>query len=270
MRALIIIILSLYWSFAAFAQYDDPMSIFNYHAIDTTWYQSPNLSVRYTIEITVDDDMVDKMFEIGDSIFNDSINTISKLYIKHKWDYTKYKPIELSTIPIDHLVIDEQHQLIICFSRAMESPYHIVLYNFDGELLYKMQLSILEVAIDMQNYQEFQERFPDHFSYAYEHGQLDTIGGIVYFGQNLDMYFSDDEWDIINKLGERKHSHYFTRMDIGSTWCGTHIGLRKYTNLFSATDPLYDFVVKDSVPVKMILNDAFGKKVYIPLYLEGD
>lgn len=231
------------------------------HSVDTLDFYSRNIQVRYTLSRYKD--LKNRLRKSNNLIFSDSVNNYSKMNIIYDVTYKLEAPKSISTIPINNVIIDDSNELILCLSRVIESPFQLVLYNFKGELLFKKHFYPLEIALDSVSLITFRDSFPDFFHFAHENKEITNIGGTYFIDLNYWFVFSESQRDRLKDLGWVKGSHYFPYL-FPETLGGT-TSLKKFTNFYSRTDPFYEFEIKDSKPVSIILNDEFGGKVKIPI-----
>lgn len=259
----LVILLLLYCIHPATAQIDSAGRRFsewrNYYSMDTSKFNSRKIRVVYTLERT--NNLKDKFFRKGDLIFNDSVNRISKLFIINE----HYQVDSISTIPIDNIIIDDSKELILCLSRAEVSPYHIVLYNFQGELLFKKKISPFELVLDSTDYIQFRDSFPGFFEYAITHKEIMVANNLYYVDLNYWHYLSENQKEKIKQSNWLKTARYFNVFP--ENFDGTlPIELSKYAGFYSQTDPLYEFEISNTGhPIGIVLNDEYHRKVKIPL-----
>ncbi|NVN95003.1 MAG: hypothetical protein HXX18_06940 [Bacteroidetes bacterium] len=202
-----------------------------------------------------------KISNLDDFVFNDSVNKTSLLHIANR-----HTTITIATIPIDDIIIDDSKELILCLSRAIISPYQIVLYNFDGKLLFKKIISPFEIVLDSINYVQFCDSFPAFLQYAINEKQILFEKGLYYIDLGYWKFLSKEEKEKIQSKKWYKQSHYFPNLFPEYINSNSSARLSKYTNFYSLTDPFYEFeMYQPSQPIGIILNDEFGGKVTIPL-----
>lgn len=264
MKINLIILILLKCSVFVFSQkiFLEEHPLYNKHStIDTSEFYSKELTILHTL---VRSDKIDRKFlNKEDSVFNNT-NKISTLFITNRSLIT----IEIPTIPIDHIVIDDTKELIIGLSRAEVSPYNIVIYNFRGELLFKKKILPLELVLDSTNYKKFQRLFPEFFKYATINKQILKIDSLYHVDLGYWHKLPEDKKDSIRSWGWMRISHIFSDLSTDSFDGTPSYKLTKYTNFYSQTDPFYDFEIRDSKIIGIILNDEFGGKVKIPIYID--
>jgi hypothetical protein len=230
-------------------------------SVNTKDFYSKKIQVRYTL--SWDEDVKRRLVKSKNLIFSDSVNNFSKMDIIYDVTYKLEAPKSISTILIDDIIIDDSNELILCLSRKIFSPFQLALYNFKGELLYKKHIHFTEVVLDSISLITFRDSFPDFFHFARENKEITNIGGTYFIDQSYWFVLSESQRDRMWKFGWVKGSHYFPYL-IPEFQCGT-TSLKKFTNFYSRTDPFYEFEIKDSKPVSIILNDEYGGKVKIPI-----
>lgn len=197
----------------------------------------------------------------NEKIFDDSVNTFSKLKI---FSEQENNSIVLSTIPLKHLIIDEKKKIIVGLSDFSRSPYNIVVYDIEGNLLFKRRLTIAEIKLNKEELVFFQSFFSKDYKCLTERMCLYEEDSLFYIGlpcgcpynKEIEQYYSD----------KIQVNHYFKDMSI-STY-NSRYGFKSYSGLFSETEPLYDITMLDSVPILLILNSEHGDKVNIPIVLQ--
>lgn len=198
----------------------------------------------------------------SDEIFCDSFNDFSRLVI-NGYNST----IEIPTIPLTHIYILISKNIIVGLSQYTVSPYNIVLYSMEGKLLYKSKISIFEFKLKKEELKRLVTTYPD-IRYCFEQNRNAFKDGEYYY-----LEFTNC---LINKTGNRDSvlaikevisNHYFPRIAIPTntlTATGKY-RYREYAGFIDNSDPFYDLIMIGTVPYLLILNDADGKKVEIPL-----
>lgn len=224
---------------------------------DTLFFFSNKVSLMYTFHRTIN--LHNKFFNMGDTVFNDSLNIYSKLRITKE----DYKDIWISTIPIDNVIIDDVHELILCLSRTNVSPYHIVLYNFDGEILFKKYISDFHIKLDTASFIQFKDSFPEFYKYAFNHNQISFFDKFYYVDISYMSMLNQNQRDKIKELGWGKYTHNF--------YLESYVGgnpypyyLKKFS-YYSYTDPFYEYIFQNKKLVGIVLNDMYGGKILIPV-----
>lgn len=238
------------------AQVDSKDKIFS---IDTLKFNSRKIKVVYVLKKT--NNLKDKFFNKRDLIFSDSTNNISKMFITNEY----YQVDSISTIPIDNVIIDDTKELILCLSRAEVSPYHILLYDFKGKLLFKKKILPLELKMNSIGYKRFKDSFPNFFKYARENKQITKTDNFYYVDLNYWHSLSENEKERIKTSDWFVISHYFPGL-LSKNFDGTlPFELSKYAYFYSQTDPFYKYELRNGKLVFIILNDEYGVKVKIPI-----
>lgn len=256
------ILLLLHETNIAIAQIDSTGRKFsewrNYFSIDTLSFDSREIRVIYTLERT--NSLKGNFFRKDDLVFDDSVNKVSKLFIIHEHN----KVDSVSTIPIDNIIIDDSKQLILCLSRAEVSPYHIVLYDFHGRLLFRKKISPFELVLDSTDFIKFRTSFNDFYRYAIAHNEIMIVDNLYFIDLNYWHQLTENQKESIKYNNWLKSSRFFDvypeRID-GIL----PIELSKYAGFYSQTDPFYEFEMRDSSVIGIILNDEYGGKVRIPI-----
>ncbi|WP_124636231.1 hypothetical protein [Taibaiella sp. KBW10] len=234
-----------------------------YSSTDSVKYSSNKLEVYHVLHRKMGLDK--KVLFARDGIFADSFNNFSLLYITNK---SSYKSIVVPTIPIDNLIINDSNKLILGLSRAMESQYNIVLYDFAGRLLFKKNISNFELSLDAINFKLFKKLFPDYYSYANKNNQINFDNSRYFVDLDYWQLLSPKDQEIIKSKDWLKFSHDFPNLFKESFGSPPSYALTKYSNFYSLTDPFYEYEMsKSGTPVAIILNDVYGGKVRIPVFI---
>lgn len=265
-----VLLFALNCSYFAQAQSDlgrKPSEEHTYFSIDTLRFRSKKIELLYTLERK--GEMDKKIRDLGDAIFSDNANRIARLYITEGYKNT----ISIPTIPLDNAIIDDSNKLIVGLSRATTSPYKLVLYDFNGRLLFKKSISAFELAMDATDYVQFGKSFPAFLEYAVRENQVLFEHGLYYIDLGYWKFLSGQEKEKIKASSWFKPSHYFPYLftEHLDGWASYEIS--KYTNFYSMTDPFYEFEISESgQPIGIILNDELGNKVKIsiPLTMKGN
>jgi hypothetical protein len=233
---------------------------YTYFSIDTLIFKSKKIELLYTLERK--EDMDKKVRDFGDKIFNSGVNKIARLHLT----LSNGNTIAVPTVPLDNVIIDDSKELIVGLSRAATSPYKIVLYDFNGVLLYKKSILPFELTMDSVNYIQFGRLFPSFLEYAIREKQKLFEGGVYYIDLGYWQFLSGEERGEIKSSSWFKPTHYFPYLFSESIDGSRSYELSKYTNFYSMTDPFYEFQMsKSGDPVGIVLNDEFGGKVKIPI-----
>lgn len=232
----------------------------NITKIDTLKVQSKNYRIIHSHQWSKNIDTgILKSSNIFADIFNDTFNTFSRLIIVTKLGDT----LNIPTIPLKYLIIKEKVGIIIGLSDFVKSPYNIVLYSLDGKLLFKRRLEVGEIKLNKDEMVDFREKFPNNYECLLSHQCLYKEGDFFYIGLPCNCYDYELNMYYSNK-GYIKGNHYFHNMSI-STYNPSN-DFKSYSNLFSKTDPFYDILMLDSIPLLLILNSEDEDKVHIPTF----
>lgn len=231
--------------------------------VDTIYINSPSVTVlHYKQESKEIENKMYSMVE-DDLIFSNSFNHFSKLKIYHG-----SKEIELSTIPLDNIIILENKHLILGISKVALAPYNIVIYSFDGTIIYKMALPTLSIKITLNRMRDLIDVYPEL------RNCIEKDNSILYDGQYCYLSLSNR---IRRVLEARSIESVFNSEEIvGNPYFNFEISTTNKTNAFgykfkrnkggyNATDPFFDLMCVDRVPYLLILNDENGNKVNLPL-----
>lgn len=232
-----------------------------HYSIDTFKFKSPEMEIVYNLERKMG--LKKKILNSGDSIFNAHFNAFSVMHLTLNNKMT----IDIPTIPIDDIIIDDSMGLILCLSRAMVSPYQIVLYDFDGNILYKKILLPFEVVLNTNDYIQFQKLFPSFYKHAKNQDEIHLVDSLYYVDLSYWHKLSKQEQNSIMEKKWFKFSHYFPSLFNESTGSLPSYQLGKYQNFYSRTDPFYEYRLNQDETLKsIILNNEYGSKVEIPVH----
>lgn len=145
-----------------------------YYSVDTLKFESPAMKIVYNLESKMG--LESKVLDFKDSIFSKDFNSFSVMHLN---PYNQ-KTIKVPTIPIDNVVIDDSLGLILCLSRAMVSPYQIVLYDFNGDLLFKKKITSFELQLDSISFMQFKDLIPDFYRYAVNNHEIYKNDNVYY------------------------------------------------------------------------------------------
>lgn len=198
----------------------------------------------------------DKILTGGDKIFDTNFNNFSRLIFR---DYTK--SFDVPTIPLTHVIYLPNFNIIIGLSKFAISPYQIVLYSIEGELLYKGTMSSLELKVTKEKIQSLIAKYRELKKCLYE-------SNIVEDGDSYFIGITPCIIDIVGRDSLRNPkilsaNHYFPLMGHSSSpW---NYRYQKYYNSFLDSDPLDELIMVGSKPYILVLNKEDGSKVCIPL-----
>lgn len=229
--------------------------------IDSFMYSSDRISVLYTLQRIYN--LKNEFLFKEDLVFKDSLNNISKINIINNGRINKINCIA-STIPIDDIIIDDSRKLIICLSLAEVSPYNILIYDFDCNVLFKKSILPLEVVLDSKELDIFKKLFPKYYNYVVKNNQIIKIKNTYYIDLIYWRYLSEYQKGEIKEFGWLKTSHYFPYLFPEQIDGISPYKLSKYQNFYSKTDPFYDFDIVRNLIIGIILNNENGDKIKIP------
>lgn len=233
-----------------------------HYSIDTLKFKSPQIEIIYNLERKMG--LKENVQFAGDSIFNENYNTFSILHIN--FSHTG-KSIVIPTIPVDDVIIDDNKQLILCLSRAMVSPYNVVLYDFNGNLLFKKAITSFELVLSRKDFERFKKDFPAFFNYANTNHEINLKNNMYYIDLSYWLKLTNKDQDQIKERKWLKFSQYFPSLFSESTAHLPSYMLKNYQNFYSQTDPFYEYKFnRDGTLKTIILNNEYGGKVEIPVY----
>jgi hypothetical protein len=227
---------------------------------DTITFKSYSITVRYLMAKNID--ICYKLFNMGDSIFSVK-NTFSKLVIS---DFSSGLTIkEVSTIPIDKVIIDEKNKLILVLTNIASSPYKIILYNLKGEILYRKNFEEYGIALDTNQLNSFINLLPNVYFKATELNLVEKQDSLIIISNRIYQYLDPKERKIIFSNNWHRNNCLFPNM--GGSICKhpNKNNCYEIEGMYSQTDPFYEFIFKESsdFPTSIILNDIKGNKVRI-------
>jgi len=234
---------------------------YNHYSIDTLKFKSPKIEIIYNLERKMG--LKENVQFSGDSIFNDNYNTFSILHIIIS--HTR-KTIVIPTIPVDDVIIDDNKQLILCLSRAMVSPYNVIIYDFNGNLLFKKAITSFVLVASRKDFERFIKDFPTFYKYANNNHEINFRNSMYYIDLSYWLKLSDEDKELIKERKWLKFSQYFPSLSSESTAHLPSYILKNYQNFYSQTDPFYEYKLnKDGTLKSIVLNNEYGGKVEIPV-----
>lgn len=229
---------------------------------DTVKAKSKNYSIFHYHQVSKDIFLNHLYTCKNDEIFVDTLNNYSRLIFTH----IQGEKFNIPTVPLTHLILLENKKLILGLSSYSISPYHIVIYNFEGKLLYKSTMRIFEIKFNKKELEEFIITYPRVIKCFELHNNAFKIG---------DDYFLEMSTCILNTIGRdsflqkvkvtnnRYFPHIFTPNK--SRYSHGYYQYLEYYNFFNVSDPLYDIITIDSIPYLLIINDTNMNRIHIPL-----
>jgi hypothetical protein len=259
-RSVSIVTFLLLFPFLVEAQGNSATGVF----IDTLTAFSESCSVYHYHERS--SDRAKQMFSMNDDdIFDSSINNFSTIKILQ----SGFDPIEVHTIPLDNIIILEDKKLIIGLTKIEVSPFKIVIYKFDGHLIYKGNLGVSVIRINYPKLKQLTQRFPSLIA------SFKASGNVIKQDSLFSVELTPSAKKILGSDFMRKYllenwifSGYLSFHIATNCWggdyyhrlLGGYMGSSPYNNLISIGD----------VPFILILNDVQGGKSYIPLVSNCD
>lgn len=233
--------------------------------IDTIAVYSENCKVEHYRERSYEKGQ--QMLSMHDSdIFNGAINDFSKLVILQ----VGYDPVEVSTIPMDNIVLLDSPKLVIGLTKVKTAPYKIVIYKYNGELVYKGNLGVDMIKINHKKLKEITQKFPELVRAFKESGNVIKQDG---------FYYVELSNDVRHILGSGFYTKYFSEewLYIGS-YLPFHIALsssspyhyRRLEGGYLGASPYNDLIIVNRLPFVLVLNNVEGSKSYIPLVSNCD
>lgn len=200
-------------------------------------------------------------------IFNDTVNDFSKLIISQMGGY---EPIVVSTIPLDNIVVLDSAELIIGLTKITTAPYKVVVYKFNGDLVYKGSLGIDMIKISRRKLRSITQKFPELIASFKENGNVVKRDSLYYIeltpktkqvlGTEFRSTYFSDEWLFLG---------LYLPFQIATSWSDGY-QYHRYKGGYLSSSPYNDLVVVNGVPFVLILNDVEGNKSYVPLVSNCD
>ncbi len=201
-----------------------------------------------------------------DEIFTDSYNNFSRLILKGL-----YHTFDVPTIPLTHVYILENKKLIVGLSQFVVSPYHIVLYSMDGDLLYKSQMTLFELKIKKEEIINLLQKYPS-IKDCFENNNAFKDSSYYYVELN-NCLVKTIGVDSLLKMKSLVPNNFFPFLSSSTSIPYDELGrykYKRYNNFFDLADPLDDIIFVHSLPYLLVLNDSNGNKIYIPLVSNCD
>ncbi len=204
-----------------------------------------------------------KIDSVTDSIFLDSYNQFSRLLF-----FRQQKLVfDVPTIPLSNVVYLKDRGVIIGLSNIQLSPYHIVIYDTSGVLLYKGVLGALMLKMNISDVEHAITLFPDLYSALFKF-MVFKDAGFYYIPLAKDIYKKVGWTNFLGKL-EGKYIANPLVPDMGPV--NPSFGrYAYYIGPFSKTDPIIDLIKVGSVPYVLILRGEKGETVNLPLISNCD
>lgn len=228
---------------------------------DSIQTQSRNYKILHYHQVSKECLENEFIFGTGENLFIDSLNKHSRLILKGL-----YNSFDVPTIPLTHIFILENKNLILGLNPYVGSPYNIVLYSLEGILLYKAKISIFTIKMKKEEIKTLVKHYPEILPCIQNQNNILKID---------DYYYLEPSNCIINIIGrgnllkELKFIDNIFFPNIGSsTISNTATGKYKYSeyyNVYDIGNPLYDIIMIGAIPYLLILNAEDGSKVNIPL-----
>lgn len=233
---------------------------------DTIIVNSEHYRLLHYHEVSKDIEINKLYSSHSDEIFTDTFNKFSRLVFKDR-----DKSFDIPTVPLTHLYILANKKLILGLASFTRLPYNIVLYSFNGDILYKGQINFRELKLTREQIKKMIKKYPD-FKTCLEHKPNVFKQGEEYHIEITRCISNTVSVDTLVSLGLISGNSYFKRVSIGThqTYKDGKYNYQQYTTCFDKSDPLYDLIMIGNVPYLLILNETNGNKIYIPLVSNCD
>lgn len=222
-------------------------------------YHSMMIDVTYQLNLS--ENIGNVLYELEDSVFNRESNKISTLMIEDNYDNC----VILATVPISDIIIKDEYKIVICLSRIQLSRYHIIIYDFDGNCLYKKRILPLEIKIPNESVLEFCNQFYELYQYAIKNDQVVKTDSCIYVDMGYWRHLSEKEKDSLRNTEWIKPSHLFPNIGPRSMYQSGGRMLGEYGGFYSMTDPFYEIEESNDSLLNIVLNDEYGGRVSLPL-----
>lgn len=222
---------------------------------DTIFLKGPDYTLMH-FHIISDDIEKKILHDRKDSVFSDEFNRFSRL-VFHSLTHS----FDVPTIPLTNIIYLKEKGIIIGFSKITISPFQVVIYSEDGELVFKRALGPFVVILSKSQMSDLAKNFPILLSCML---QMPII-------KKDNTYQLEISPCLLNAIGPDslikrygiKASPYFPLMSHPTDQ--PNYSSDRYYNFFSDSDPLYDLIMIGSIPYLLILNSEAGEKINIPL-----
>lgn len=228
---------------------------------DTLYAKSENIYVFHThIESDSIKNLIQNLKQ-DDFIFNDTFNTFSKL----SFFKTNSQPVELSTIPLEKIIILEDKNLVIGLSKVEISPYKIVIYNFEGQLIAKSQNNPFVLKLSMNRINSIKKTNSILFN-CLKNEEIVLKKDTFYYYPLSNC--------ILNNMEKGSISNFFSNEELVPDQVipfrivlknSDGIKFRRLYGFYHETDPFHDLVSVMGIPYILVLNSEKGERIYIPL-----
>lgn len=228
---------------------------------DTIRAESENVTVYYTrLESDSIENIIQNIKNV-EQIFDSTFNHFSRLVISRPSE----RPMTLSTIPLERIIILEKQGFIIGLSKIEASPYQIVIYNLKGELVSKSRIYTHIVKLKYERIQKLKNNQPNLYNCL-------KISDVVI--KKNEFYYYPISHCMLNNVGEKTVAEVLNDSEIVFTPYIkfkvqlTHpngISFSRLHGFYHETDPLKELVLVMGVPYILVLNSEEGEPLYIPL-----
>jgi hypothetical protein len=183
-----------------------------------------------------------------DAIFNDSLNTYSFIVLmdKKSRDTIFRKPCPALT----DLLISENGKYIIGLSKIKYSnPYHLVIYDMKGELIFKKEFNVIERKLSPSELTNLVIKFPQSFSKLIDLGSISISNN----------YFYIDYLDITIRRDSILYN-YLRNLNYDMNHSFPHMGasVSNWVNWYNLDSPVVEIVENSNGIEKIIILDDEG------------
>lgn len=168
----------------------------------------------------------------------------------------------LPSIALTTLKVYEDKNLIVGLSSIyLFNQYNIIIWSIDGKIWFKRRFDPYEIKLNKKEYKYFKSQFPEEHERLLKTDHIYREDNKIYIGNLGSINLKNDK--LLNKFMNDHGviNHYFPR--ITSDTAGM------ISNHYNLNNPVYDIIIKNGIPIKIILNREDGKLVHIPINYNG-
>lgn len=170
---------------------------------------------------------------------------------------------DIPTVPLTSVLYLKNIGLVLALSKIVASPFHILLYNLNGELVCKRSLTSFEMKVKKRGLGRFVKKFP-YVRNCINQGTIITKTDSYYFIEESNCILDHYERKELRNSGYSVFNHATPIMySAGPGYTGFRYA--KYEPSFSDKNPLDSLIMDGSSPKAIILNFEKGRKVELPL-----
>lgn len=195
-------------------------------------------------------------------IFNSETNDFSRLEIYRSGGYD---PIILATVPLDNIILLDNHKIIIGLSQIEVSPYKIVVYSYSGSIIYKGNLGYSMIKVDFNKLRNLVSKNPALIEVLKQECNVIKEDSLYWLELNNDFGKVLGK-DYVKRYFDKNiiYSSVYLPFQIGTYWAHPHL-YHRIAGGYLKSSPFSDLIAIGNVPYVLILNNVDGGKSYIPL-----